>query len=125
MADMSSVSIRAAGEADLPQLSLLSTELRHEQNPLESMDADESMSRISRYLNASGRAFLFAVEGRIIGYSLVSRQANPLNIQEFFIIPSERGQSLGNRAVVLLQEATNWTAVDVDPPVWRAMAGGM
>jgi hypothetical protein len=56
---------------------------------------------------------------------LVSNKNDPLNIEEFFIIPEERGKYYGNVAVVLLSEATNWKSVNVDAPVWRAMAGGM
>jgi hypothetical protein len=114
-----------ASESEVSQIAHLSMELHREQDPSAKVDADEVMARIGAYLSTSGQTYLFQVNEKVIGYSLVSRLSDPLNIREFFIIPSERGQGLGNQAVVLLQEATDWNAVDVDPPVWRTMAGGM
>ncbi|MFA5313460.1 MAG: hypothetical protein WC375_09135 [Methanomassiliicoccales archaeon] len=125
MVNQQSVSIRKGTDDDLEILSELGTRLFSEQNPSESIESDRSRKKIFNKMHSDGHAFIFEINDRIIGYSLVSQKNDPLNIEEFFIIPEERGKYYGNEAVVLLSEVTNWKSVKVESPVWRAMAGGM
>jgi hypothetical protein len=119
------LSIRKGSDDDIHILSDLSKELYLEQNPKGSVELDQIKKTILNKIHSDSQVFLFEVNKMIIGYSLVSLTNDPLNIEEFFIIPGERGNYYGNAAVVLLSEATNWKSVKVDAPVWREMAGGM
>lgn len=125
MFDPQSVSIRKGTDDDLDILSDLSNKLYSEQNPSKSLELDQLKKKIFNKIHSDGHAFLFEINNKIIGFSLVSLKNDPLNIEEFFIIPEERGKYYGNEAVVLLSEITNWKSVKVESLVWRAMAGGM
>jgi len=70
-------------------------------------------------------AFLFEARGKTIGYSLVSRNSDPLSILEYFLLPEERGKGYGYEAIARLLDATNSTSIDVSANAWREAAGAM
>jgi hypothetical protein len=125
MNDLYRMSIRKVSGDDLDVLSDLSRKLALELNPAGSVILEQKKEEIMYKINSDGQAFLFEIDKKIIGYSLVSQKNDPCSVEEFFIIPEERGKFYGNSAVALLSEAIKWTAVKVDAPVWHAMAGGM
>jgi predicted acetyltransferase len=125
MNDLHLMSVRRGMDDDLDVISELSRKLSLELNPTGSDEPDQIKKRIMKNIHSDGQAFLFEINNKIIGYSLVSKNNDPCSIEEFFIIPEERGKYYGNSAVVLLSEITKWKTVKVDAPVWHAMAGGM
>jgi hypothetical protein len=125
MNDLQLISIRRGSDDDLDVLSDLSRKLYLELNPTGPDELDQIKKRITNNIHSDGQAFLFVINEKIIGYTLVSKNVDPCSVEEFFIVPEERGKFYGNSAVALLSEFTKWTAVKVDAPVWRAMAGGM
>jgi hypothetical protein len=122
---METIGVRRAFEDDLDILSDLNRQLIEDQKYDESKDVEWLRSRMKSFLATDSDAYLFEVEGRIIGYSLVSRENDPLEIKQLFIIPEERGHGYGYYTAFMLQKATNAISLDVDALVWRAVAGAM
>jgi len=117
--------VRRGSEEDLDILSDMSRRLIQEQQYKEAMDLEQLRASMENLIRTGCEAYLFEVEGKPIGYSLVSRKIDPLSIVQFFILPEERGKGYGYQAVWLLQGATKANSIDVDARVWRAAAGAM
>ncbi|MHC1680105.1 MAG: GNAT family N-acetyltransferase [Methanomassiliicoccales archaeon] len=125
MSNPNPMNIRKGSDDDLDVLSGLSRKLSLELKMTEPFELDQIKQNIMEKIHSDGHAYLFEIDKKIVGYTLVSQNNDPLSIEEFFIIPEERGKNYGNVAVALLSEVTKWTAVRADAPVWHAMAGGM
>jgi RimJ/RimL family protein N-acetyltransferase len=117
------ISLRRGSEEDLDVLTALSRQRIQEQHRV--IDVENLRAEMLEMIRSEFVAFLFEARGKTIGYSLVSRNSDPLSILEYFLLPEERGKGYGYEAIARLLDATNSTSIDVSANAWREAAGAM
>ncbi|MDD1747276.1 MAG: GNAT family N-acetyltransferase [Methanomassiliicoccales archaeon] len=125
MVEEERIRLRRGSEDDLDALAAMSLQRSQEQRQDEGVDIEQLKDRMRRHLRSDSVAFLFEVRGKVIGYSLVSRKSDPLNIIEYYLVREERGKGYGYEAVAKVLDATGSTSIDVSSNAWREAAGAM
>ncbi|HTY46170.1 MAG TPA: GNAT family N-acetyltransferase [Methanomassiliicoccales archaeon] len=123
MVEEGRVSVRRGSEADLEVLVALSQQREKEQR--RDTGVEQHRTRIAEMIRSDFVSFLFEACGKIVGYSIVSKKADPLYVAEYFLLPEERGKGHGYDAVGKLMQAMNSTSLDVSSNAWREAAGAM
>ena len=95
--------LRLGSEEDIGILTQMYLQLNEEFHFGEPMTMDEINTLMKNYLNRNHDAYIFSEENKIIGYSLVERNSNPLCMAQYFIIRSARGRGYNNTSVLLLE----------------------
>ncbi len=124
MVEEGRICLRRGSEEDLDAIVTFSQRRRQEQRQDDSTDI-ELKGRMLVQLSSEFVVFLFEAHGKAIGYSLVSRKADPLSIMEYYLDPEERGKGYGYEAIAKLLDATDSTSIDVSSNAWREAAGAM
>jgi RimJ/RimL family protein N-acetyltransferase len=123
MVGLERINIRRGTEEDLEVLVPLSVQRDKEQRY--GTDKEEIKTRMLEMMRSDYTTYLFEVRGIVIGYTLVSKNPDPLSIIEYFLLPEERGKGYGYDAVAKLMNATNSISLNVSPNAWRESAGAM
>jgi RimJ/RimL family protein N-acetyltransferase len=125
MVEEDRICLRRGSEDDLDAIVAFSQRRRREQRQDDSIDIERLKGRTLEQMRSDLVVFLFEAHGKAIGYSLVSRKADPLSILEYYLVPEERGKGYGYEAITKLLDATDSTSIDVSSNAWREAAGAM
>ncbi len=79
--------VRRATESDLDVLADFSLQLNREQHRNADLGADQLKDMLRKRMGSDSLVIVFEVGGEAVGYTLVSRKSDPLEVFEYFLKP--------------------------------------
>ncbi|HWR22030.1 MAG TPA: GNAT family N-acetyltransferase [Feifaniaceae bacterium] len=124
------LSVRKAGEADLPLLARFNRALIEDEGSRNPMTLDELAARMAEFLKEGWLADLFCRDGEVLGYALYQidrdgyEDAPFVYIRQFLIVKEYRRQGFGLQAVEYLIKHAFPPGAIVSLDVLQTNAGG-
>ncbi len=103
------VQYRAATIYDASVLASLNAQLIRDEGHRNSMTVAELTERMSGWLKTEYQAFLFEVEGKVIGYALYRFEPEYVYLRQLFVQPEIRRRGIARRALEWLRQNA-WSA---------------
>ena len=115
------LSVRLCDDQDLGLLARLNRQLIEDERHDKSLKLSigELESRMFGFIRSGYRAYVFEIEGNVIGYALVNVDAEPLYLRQFFIGRDVRRQGYGSLAFRELLQLLSTNTIDVEVLAWN------
>lgn len=105
--------------ADAALLTDLFLELMADEQADTPSTAVQALHRMGEYLSRGDNAYLFKVQGTVVGYALVVMDRTPLYLRHFYICREARRKGYGTRAFHTLLQTLGTDTMDLDVYVWN------
>ena len=116
---MATVRLIPATMDDCGVLALLNRALIIAEQSDNTITYDALVERMRGFLAGNYAAWLFRVDGVVVGYALVDMESTPRYLRHFCIVESMRGRGYGRAAFVALRETLGPDALDIDVLEWN------
>lgn len=113
------INILPCKQPDIPNLAFLNHMLIEDEQAENSMSISQLEQRMTDFLDAEYKAFLFKTDEKCVGYALVNMSQKPLYLRQFFICREDRRMGYGKEAFYALLNHLQVTEIDLDVYAWN------
>ena len=111
--------IKLCSKSDVSRLAEMNKHLIEDEKSDNPMGIPELEERMNTFLSGDYDAYLFAENGKTIGYALVRRTSSPLYLRQFFIDREYRRMHYGREAFQELMKTLRTDTIDIDVLPWN------